>query len=65
MQDGMRDSKPGVGAKNLTTTRTCRCMRFALPHRPDQCTTTIIDLAQVEPGVYRAIIEDLFAPAGR
>lgn len=59
MQDSGRDSKPGVGAKNLTAVQIAYGEDLLVPG----VTSVIIDLAQVEHGVYRAILDDLFTTA--
>jgi hypothetical protein len=46
----------------VTNIRTCRCNRFGLPHRPDQCLSTNpsdgVDDGLVEWGVWRTEYAD-------
>jgi len=73
MQHGGRDSKPGCGPRNLTPNengqpvpdwyaakRCTGCFMMGGWHMVGCTATTVIDLAEVEPGVYRAIMEELF-----
>jgi hypothetical protein len=62
MQDSGRDSKPGVGARNVTDDRIGAKRWLDQPDLVNR-SAVVIDMAQLEHGVYRAIFEDLFAIA--
>lgn len=62
MQQVNRDSKPGCGPKNITDDRIGAKRWMEQPDQINQGrSVVVINMAQLEPGVYRAILDDLFA----